>query len=261
VKKSGGSDSASPIKVAEQDTETSPSQHSVSTIDSLDDLCDAGPSPSTALTFRTGSRRSSPSSAGGEEHFFDPDYDVRLFDQQMVIDSLEPPVSLAAPYFSPTLAQPLIPGLSPSSYSRQLQKSPSMSLSPSIMFNIPRPLSSQSSRARMGRSEFFMKYHKEKIREAHYFRWHDYPKLHTVELFILADQNDVLRHAMVAFSALIYSINRPAAREMAFVYYALALKELRALLNASMDFAQCLTAVATALELSAFDVCPHGSLS
>ena len=101
--------------------------------------------------------------------------------------------------------------------------------------------------------QFFLKYHQETINSAHYFRYYDYQKLHTIWLPAMANNCECLRHAMVAFSALIYSIKaNPCAREVAFYYYAVALQELRALLDTNLEYN---LVIASALQLSSIDVC------
>lgn len=103
--------------------------------------------------------------------------------------------------------------------------------------------------------QFFLKFHRETIIAAHYFRYYDLPELHTKWLPAMAEQCECLRHAMVAFSALIYSIKtNPDAREVAFCYYAMALQELRSMLDTEFE---CHVVVATVLQLSAIDVPPY----
>jgi hypothetical protein len=106
--------------------------------------------------------------------------------------------------------------------------------------------------------QFFLKYHQMAISAAHYFRFYDYQQLSTKLLPGMADQSDALRHAMVAFSAFIYSMKvERAAREVAFLYYSVALRDLRSLLDKpSIGVDEYHTAVATALQLSAVDVFP-----
>ena len=105
--------------------------------------------------------------------------------------------------------------------------------------------------------QFFLKFHRETITAAHYFRYFDLPQLHTKWLPAMAEQCECLRHAMVAFSALIYSIKEnPGAREVAFYYYAMALQGLRSMLDTDLEYH---SVVATALQLSAIDVPPYGS--
>jgi hypothetical protein len=104
--------------------------------------------------------------------------------------------------------------------------------------------------------QFFLNYHHETITEANYFRWQDYPKFCTKLMFAMSEKSDSLRFAMVSFSALVYSNKiQPAVRELAIVYYAKTLQELQLVLyETDMDLEGCFTAVATALQLSLFDV-------
>jgi hypothetical protein len=129
-------------------------------------------------------------------------------------------------------------------------------LLPAKPLNIPKCLSPQLQSARSSPIQFFLKFHHERITEAHYFRWYDYPKLCTKLLFCLAENSDPLRHAMVGFSALVYSYKfHQRARQVGFFYYEKALQELRLFLNTSpMEIGECFAAVATALQLSSFDV-------
>jgi hypothetical protein len=154
---------------------------------------------------------------------------------------------------------------SPSNFAESLLDSPQLTLFPisgsnaltPLSFSIPKSLSPQLVEAQSQYIQFFLKFHYEKITGAHYFRWYDYPKLCTSIIFSMAEQSNPVRHAMVAFSALIYSckIHR-GARTIAFWYYMMALRELRQLLNITpMNMGECLAALATALLLSSFDVC------
>jgi len=131
----------------------------------------------------------------------------------------------------------------------------SILLSPELL-SIPKSLSPQLQSARSHPVQFFLQFHRERITEAHYFRWYDYPKLCTKILFSMAERSESLRHAMVGFSALVYSYKfHHGAREVGFYYYEKALQQLRLFLNTSpMELEECLTAVATALQLSTFDV-------
>ena len=72
----------------------------------------------------------------------------------------------------------------------------------------------------------------------------------------MAERSNALRDSMVAFAALVYSMKLPgAARHVAFVYYASAMRELRKLLNkVPMSIDECQIALATALQLSSLDV-------
>lgn len=72
----------------------------------------------------------------------------------------------------------------------------------------------------------------------------------------MAQGSDALRHAVVAFSALIYSIKGDrTAREQAFENYELSLQQLRVLLDkAPMTIEERQAATVTALQLATFDV-------
>lgn len=113
----------------------------------------------------------------------------------------------------------------------------------------PSPLNSQLDEIR-----FFLNYYRENITEYHYFFYHDYRKFFKVELLVMAKQSRVLYLALAAFSAMIYSIKHPNARKQAFWYYALALTQLRDLLNAVTNLNEYHLAIATALQLATFDV-------
>ena len=72
----------------------------------------------------------------------------------------------------------------------------------------------------------------------------------------MIQQPSALRDAVVAFSALIYSmkIDR-SARVLAFLYYTSALQQLRVLLDqVTLSVDECHMAIATALQLASFDV-------
>jgi len=102
---------------------------------------------------------------------------------------------------------------------------------------------------------FFLKYHRECIISAHYFRWYDYDELCTKHLHAMAEHFEPLRLAMASFAALLYSLKvNPDTREMSFVLYALALQHLREVLNQPLDTREIHPVVATALQLSTFDV-------
>jgi len=177
----------------------------------------------------------------------------------MLIDSLNPATGPMESFLTPSpLTFSSISGLSPSAFSQGLQAQATTStLSPRII-SIPQSVSPPTDHTQPIR--FFLNFHRETITEAHYFRCSDYNKLHTKTLFAMAEELDSMRHALVAFSALIYSIKiHPDARVIAFVYYAKALQELRALLDkppAEMEMWEWQGAVATALQLSIFDVSP-----
>jgi hypothetical protein len=103
-------------------------------------------------------------------------------------------------------------------------------------------------------------HHRREITEAHYFRWFDYPKFYTEILFTLCDKEtepeNPLRIAVAAFSALNRSIKQDQSwRPLAFIFYGSAVQRLHTFLHKpGMDLGECQIAVATALELAAFDV-------
>ena len=72
----------------------------------------------------------------------------------------------------------------------------------------------------------------------------------------MIEHSDALRNAVVAFSALIYSVKIDrSTRVLAFSYYALALQQLRILLDQiTMNVDECHMSMATALQLACFDV-------
>ena len=183
-------------------------------------------------------------------------FSILQLDQQMVIDSLAPPSCPAEPLFTTPVkfVVSTISGLSPTRYSQSLQIGfPLQSVSTSMLC-LPRTKSPQSTRTQA--VQFFLNYHQRTITEAHYFRWHDLPKFSTKLIFSIAEESSALQHSLVAFSALIYSIKvHQGVRTFAFMYYAKALQELRLFLNeTSMTLTDCYVAVATALQLSSFDV-------
>lgn len=106
--------------------------------------------------------------------------------------------------------------------------------------------------------QFFLKYHEQSILFQHYFKHYDYHAFFKSVLPVMAEQSHPLRHAMVSFSALIYSMKvNGGARYVAFYYYSVALKELRLLLNGdAMTPSECNVVIATALQLSTIDVSP-----
>ena len=170
----------------------------------------------------------------------------------MVLDPLTPPSFPMEPLSSPSLIFS-VPGFPRERHSQSFHHT---GPEPNItrMLCLPRSISSQPNRTQA--VHFLLQYHQETITEAHYFRCHDYPHLHTKLLFALAEQSVVLQHALVAFSALIYSIKvHHDVRALAFLYYSKALQELRLVLNkTATDIGDCLVVVATALQLSSFDV-------
>ena len=101
---------------------------------------------------------------------------------------------------------------------------------------------------------FFLRFHAESITSAHYLVWFDYYELHTKHLHSMAENCNALRYALVAFSALVYSTkHRMTGNEIALFYYTMAMKELQSLLN-DLANTDSEVALATALQLSTFDV-------
>lgn len=79
---------------------------------------------------------------------------------------------------------------------------------------------------------------------------------HQQPIYALLEVFEPLRHSVAAFSALVYSMKFDIkVRERAFLYYALALQELRWLSERVPAYLEeYLGLVATVLQLSAFDV-------
>jgi hypothetical protein len=102
---------------------------------------------------------------------------------------------------------------------------------------------------------FFTQYHQETIGFSHYSLFNDNRQLCNNFLLAIAQRYDPLRHAIVAFSALVCSATKPFAREQAFLHYALTLQEMRLRLSSPpVDDEDYQGMVATILQLSAFDV-------
>ena len=189
------------------------------------------------------------------------------------------------PLFSPSpIVFTSVFGESPASYSHSLRLDrSSITVSPtSVCVQSPSPslplrslrttrLGSSDPHFDISRMEFLIDYHRRKINHAHYFRAFDYAKLYPEIIFAIAEaaatepEHNALLLAMAAFSALIYSIKNEDGlfRIQAFEFYSRALRELIKLLgNSAMDLTECHVAVATALELAAFDVIfPSSSIS
>jgi len=104
----------------------------------------------------------------------------------------------------------------------------------------------------------YLQFHRERIIAAHYFWHYDYHEFCTKTILQLAENSVTLHHAVVAFSALIYSVkfNYAPARDYALAYYHWALKSFQVLLPGIVmgPSEQYVTALATALQLAAFDV-------
>lgn len=104
----------------------------------------------------------------------------------------------------------------------------------------------------------YLQFHRERIIAAHYFWHYDYHEFCTKTILQLAENSVTLHHAVVAFSALIYSVkfDYSPARDYALAYYHWALKSFQILLPgiAVGPPEQYVTALATALQLASFDV-------
>ena len=104
--------------------------------------------------------------------------------------------------------------------------------------------------------QFFLHFHRQTIMESHYCLYFDYNKFITTTLLAMTERSSALRHAVVAFSALIYSIKGDRiAREQAFENYEISIQQLRVLLDrAPMTVEERQAATVTALALASFDV-------
>ena len=104
--------------------------------------------------------------------------------------------------------------------------------------------------------QFFIDFHQGNVNEFHYFCYYDYRRFCTRTLMVMIEQSSALRDAVVAFSALIYSVKIDrSARVLAFLYYASALQQLRVLLDqVTLNIDECHLALATILHLASFDV-------
>jgi hypothetical protein len=104
--------------------------------------------------------------------------------------------------------------------------------------------------------QFFLHFHQQTIMESHYCLYFDYNNFITTTLLGMTERSSTLRHAVVAFSALIYSIKGDRiAREQAFENYEISIQQLRVLLDrAPMTVEERQAATVTALALASFDV-------
>jgi len=206
------------------------------------------------VRFCSSSTHDSPESDSSPDHFTS-----LQFDQQMLIDSLGTPSdttseSLILPPSTPLFSWS-ISGVSPGAFCEELLMQtppPESSTSSTRLIHIPRPPKT----TRTHPVQFFLSYHKENITSNHYFSYYDYKKICTTMLLAMAERSEALRHAVVAFSALIYSLRIDrTVREQAFIYYAIALQELGIVLRQhEMTVDESHIAIATALQLSGFDV-------
>ena len=179
--------------------------------------------------------------------------DLFHFEQQILIDSLDVQADITQPLLnsSNSLFNFSISGVNPLNF---LEETVHSSITPRKELQIPMTLKSNQDHS----IHFFLRFHHENINEFHHFVYHDYHKFCTTTLMAMAEHSGALQDAVVAFSALIYSmkIDR-SVRVQAFVYYTSALRQLRVILDQdSMDIKECHMAVATALQLASFDVFP-----
>jgi hypothetical protein len=201
------------------------------------------------VRFSSSASSGSPATDSSPNHFNSLD-----FDPQMLIDPIDSPPESSESLFSTT--NPLLTlGVSPPSFCETLllqTSTSSLSTSSTGPIHIPRPPRA----TRNQNVQFFLHFHRETVTEFHYFRQYDYHELCTKTLLAMAEKSDTLRHSVVAFSALIYSmkIDR-AAREQAFLYYSMSLQQLRVLLDDDPTTTEEKhIAIAIALQLSSFDV-------
>ena len=196
-------------------------------------------------------RFSSSSSNDSPEAEPDPFANIEV-DQRMLLDSLSP-VDTAESGIKPSYLDFSISGMSPSTFCEDiLTQMSSRDGSDTLAIRIPRPPKS----TRKQPNQFFLAFHRETVSYAHYFLFHDHQQLCNKSLYMVSEQFNPLRHAMVAFSALIYSMQiNPSARTQAFLYYAVTLQELQKVLDRLPDsVAEYQGILATALQLSTFDV-------
>lgn len=175
------------------------------------------------------------------------------FNQQTLVDSLRAPAGIAESLYhdSNPLVTPSITGVSPFSFRGEFIQSSTHAYR-SLETQIP----TVPKNSRDPYVQFFLRFHQENINEFHYFCYHDDQKFCTTTLMAMVQQSDALCNAVAAFSALIYSIRIDHfTRVQAFTYYALALQQLRVLLDQTvMNVDECHMAIATSLQLACFDV-------
>lgn len=181
-----------------------------------------------------------------------------LIDQQMLIDSLIPPSEtlnfpVDVPSHNPHFPNISISGLTPSEYCEAFQAPASPGPLSISLQHVPR--SPQSNTIQPVR--FFLKYHSECVLYSHYYRWFDFDEFCSKGLLGMAEEYEPLSLAVTGFGALLYSMKvNIQAREVAFVFYALAVQKFRQSLERSLSDGQYYPAIATALQLSTFDVTP-----
>jgi hypothetical protein len=104
--------------------------------------------------------------------------------------------------------------------------------------------------------QYYLAYHRENIKCWHYYSYYDYNELFTTTLLAMTEQSDALQLAVVAFSSLVFSMQRtPTVKPVAFWCYSLALRKLGEIINKpSLDSTEAQVAMACAMQLSTFDV-------
>jgi hypothetical protein len=173
--------------------------------------------------------------------------DFFQFDEQILIDSSGARVNITeSPYFpSNSMLYPSLSAIRPSYFCEGVVPSTRAIQLPTIPKSV-----------RDCFVQFFIDFHQGNVNEFHYFCYYDYRRFFTRTLMVMIEQPSALRDAVVAFSALIYSIKTDrSARVLAFLYYASALQQLRVLLDqVTLNIDECHMAVATTLHLASFDV-------
>jgi hypothetical protein len=104
--------------------------------------------------------------------------------------------------------------------------------------------------------QFFQKFDRGCITSAHYFAWHDSSQFYTKLLPAMAEEHLALRYSRLAFSALIYSTEL-RAKEIAFLYYAATIREMRLFLNNPLNQIESNVAAVIAMQLASFNVNLH----
>jgi Fungal Zn(2)-Cys(6) binuclear cluster domain len=177
---------------------------------------------------------------------------INLFqsDQQILIDSRRAPINITESPYIPLSS--MLPSNSAICPSEEFVRPSTNTMSTRATLQISTiPKSIQDSFV-----QFFINFHQRNVNEFHYFVYYDYHKFCTRTLMLMIERPNALRDAVVAFSALIYSmkIDR-SARVLALLYYTSALQQLRVLLDqVTLNVDQFYMALATALQLASFDV-------
>jgi len=121
-----------------------------------------------------------------------------------------------------------------------------------VLYRTPQPLNDDL-------MPFFLLYHQQNINYGRYFWNWDHNRFIKEGLFDLARQSVSLQYAIVAFSALIYSIQcEPRMKRFTFLFYAKALQELQKAIGDDSIGSEVSvhTSVATILELASIEANP-----